>query len=117
MTLEADVARICIVDADPALHGLLEEWLAEEGCRVVEDDPDLVIVDLHLPRQGGAEVLNDLRARHPGVAVVAVSSNFFPAVEAKGALSRALGVAAVLPKPLAREALLGTLRKVLPGLA
>lgn len=114
MTPEAEAARIRVVDADPALQGLLEEWLAEEGCRVVEDDPDLVIVDLPLPRSAGAGVLKELAARHPGTAVIALSSNFFPGVEASGELARALGVAAVLPKPLTRQALLGALRKRLP---
>jgi CheY-like chemotaxis protein len=111
MTPEAEVARIRIVDADSALQGLLEEWLAEEGCRIVEEAPDLVIVDLARPRRGASEVVRALALRHPGAAVIALSSNFFPSVEASGALARELGVAAVLPKPLKRAALLDALRK------
>jgi len=116
MTPEAEVARILVVDADPALCGLLEEWLAEEGCRVVDHDPDLVVVDLPRPKQAGAALVAQLAARHPGKPLVALSSNFFAGVEANGAVARALGVEAVLPKPLTREALIGALRKLLPQL-
>jgi len=123
MTPEAEVARILVVDADPALYGLLEEWLAEEGCRVVDQDPDLVLVDLPRPKQAGVELLSasanlltQLAARHPGKPLVALSSSFFAGVEANGAVARALGVQAVLPKPLTREALIGALRKLLPQL-
>ena len=118
MTPEPEVARVLVVDADPALYGLLEEWLAEEGCRVVPDHadlaPHLVLLDLPLPRQDGVNLVKQLRARHPGAPIVALSSNFFARVEANGAVARALGVAAVLPKPLAREALIGILRRLLP---
>ena len=116
MTPEAEVARILVVDADPALCGLLEEWLAEEGCRVVDHDPDLVVVDLPRPKQAGAALVAQLAARHPGKPLVALSSNFFAGVEANGAVARALGVEAVLPTPLTREALIGALRKLLPQL-
>jgi CheY-like chemotaxis protein len=114
MTPEPEVARVLVVDADPALNGLLEEWLSEEGCRVVQQDPDLILVDLPLPRQTGANLVRQLAARHPGTPLIALSSNFFGRIEANGAVARALGAAAVLPKPLTREALIGTLRKLLP---
>ena len=117
MTPESDFARVRILDTDSALQRLLEEWLAEEGCRIVEDAPDLVIVDLPHPRRGASEVVRPLALRYPGAAVVALSSNFFPSVQASGALARELGVAAVLPKPLTREALVGTLRRLLPRFA
>jgi len=116
MTPEAEVARVLVVDADPALAGLLGEWLADAGCRTVEHDPQVVLVDLHLPRRAGAGVARELRARHPGTPLIALSSGFFAGVEANGAVARTLGVEAVLPKPLTREALVAALRKVLPRL-
>ena len=116
MTPEAEVARILVVDADPALCGLLEEWLAEEGYRVVDHDPDLVLIDLPRPRQAGVDLVRQLAARYPGKALVALSSNFFAGVESTGAVARALGVDAVLPKPLARAALVRALRNLLPQL-
>ena len=116
MTPEAEVARILVVDTDPALQGLLEEWLSDLGCRVVSDEPQLIVVDLHQPRQRGGDAVKQLRARYPGTAVVALSSTFFAGVEANGPVARALGVEAVLPKPIAREALVGALRRLLPQL-
>jgi CheY-like chemotaxis protein len=114
MTPEAEVARILVADADPALRGLLAEWLAEEGCRVVDDDPDLIVVDLPLSKPAGTTLVRQLATRHPGKPLIALSSNFFAGVEANGSVARALGVHAALPKPLARAALLGALRKLLP---
>jgi CheY-like chemotaxis protein len=116
MTPEAEVARVLVVGADPALAGLLEEWLAEAGCRIVDDEPHVILVDLHLPRQAGAGAARALRARHPGTPLIALSSGFFAGVEANGAVARTLGVEAVLPKPLTRQALIAALRKVLPQL-
>src|SRR5262245_22229953 len=116
MTPEAEVARILVVDADPALHDLLAEWVGDLGCRIVEDEPHAILVDLHLPRQAGAGVARELRARFPGTPLIAMSSNFFAGVEANGAVARTLGVEAVLPKPLTHEALVAALRKVLPQL-
>ena len=114
MTPEAEVARILVVDADPALYGLLEEWLAEEGFRLVDHNPDLVVVDLPRRKHEGAKRISELVARYPGRPLVALSSNFFAGVEANGGVARALSVKAVLPKPLTREALIGALRKLLP---
>ena len=116
MTPEAEVARIRVVDADPALHGLLEEWLADAGCRIVADDPQMILVDLHLPRHATGGVATRLRAMHPGIPLIALSYGLFAGVEANGAVAQALGVDAVLPKPLAREALVAALRQLLPQL-
>jgi CheY-like chemotaxis protein len=116
MTPEAEVARVLVLDADPALAGLLEEWLADAGCRIVEHDPQVVLVDLPLPRQAGADAARRLRTRHPGTPLVALSSGLFAGVQSSGAVAQALGVDAVLPKPLTREALLGALRRLLPQL-
>ena len=114
MTPQAEAARILVVDADPALFGLLEEWLAEEGFRLVDEDPDLVVVDLPRRKHEGVNRVNELVARQPGRPLVALSSNFFAGVETNGGVARALGVKAVLAKPLTREALIGALRKLLP---
>jgi two-component system nitrogen regulation response regulator GlnG len=104
-------SRVLVVDADPALAGLLEEWLSREGCTVVPERPDLVVVDLPFPRERGAELIERMARAHPGAPIIALSSNFFAGVEASGALARTLGVACVLAKPLTREALVNALRQ------
>src|SRR5262245_55397458 len=88
---QREETRVLVVNADPALRGLIEEWLAGEACRFVEERPDLVLVDLPFPREHGAAMLARIAQVHPHVPVVALSSNFFPGIESNGAIARALG--------------------------
>jgi CheY-like chemotaxis protein len=114
--------RILVVDADPALLGLLEEWLEGQGWRVAAEgagddwgrnDFDLAVVDVPFPRQGGLCQLKRVAERHPGVPILALSSNFFAGIANNGRVARALGVAGALPKPLSREALLAAVGELL----
>lgn len=109
-----DATRVLIQGADAALHGLLEEWLSALGCRVVEERPDLILVDLPRSRQAAADILQRLRSAHAGVPLMALSSNLFARVETNGAVARELAVDAVLAKPLTREALVRALGALLP---
>ncbi len=111
--------RVLIVGADPVLFALLAEWLSAAGMEARDDvhaSCDLVLVDVAFPREGGCERMQSLMAVHDGRPVVALSSAFFANVDRDGGCARQLGVAAVLPKPVAREVLLDTLRPLL-GLA
>jgi len=104
--------RILVADADCALFGLIEEWLASLGGVLVgaccPDDEahngyDVIVADLPL--------LKDLAREHPGTPIVALSANLLPGVEPAGSLARELGVTSVLPKPVTREALVGAVRR------
>ena len=112
--------RILVADADCALYGLLEEWLAGTRYELAgacapgaptHDGYDLIVVDVPFPR-ADVDVLKMLRQEHPGTPIIALSSGFLPGVERTGVVARGLGVAAVLPKPLTREALLATADRV-----
>lgn len=111
--------HVLVVDADPALFPLLQEWLAECDCIAVqggehnEDRFDLVIVDIPFPRQGGAESVARLAREHPDARILALSSCFFSGVACRGAVARTLGVASVLPKPVARDALISAVRALI----
>jgi DNA-binding NarL/FixJ family response regulator len=106
--------RVRIIDADPALAGLLEQWLGELPCRIAsEGAADLVIVDIPFPRQGKAEVLRRLAREHPTAPILALSSSFFAGIETNGAVARWLGVAAALPKPVTQAALTDAVRRLL----
>ena len=109
------VRRIVVVDADPALFGLIEAWLAGEGHEVVSspEGADLVLVDMPFPRQGGLERLRRVGEAHAWAPMIVLSSNFFPGVACCGPVARELGVAGVLAKPLAREALLAAVAAIL----
>jgi DNA-binding response OmpR family regulator len=118
--------RVLVVDADPALLGLLEEWFQGQGWRVVADgagedstrnDFDLAVVDVPFPRHRGLVQLKRVAECHPGVPILALSSSFFAGIASSGVVARALGVAGALPKPVSREALLATVRKLLGAAA
>jgi DNA-binding response OmpR family regulator len=121
----ADQPRILAVDTDHALLGLIEEWVGVCNC-IVESDQDrrskpgeekhpyaLLIVDVPHPRRGGIELLQRLAAEHPGTPIIALSSTFFSGIESNGGVARTLGVACVLPKPVARESLITAVRSLL----
>jgi len=114
--------RILVVDADPALLGLLEAWLSAQGLSVLAEDGgdepgrndfDLVVVDVPLPRHRGLIQLKGVAERHPGAPILALSSSFFAGVAGAGLVARALGVAGALAKPLSREALVTAVNRLL----
>jgi CheY-like chemotaxis protein len=110
-------SRALVVDADPAVFSLLDEWLAEQGFRVSEEPPrgdyDLIVVDVPFPRLGAPEFLRHLAREHPGTPILALSSSFFAGVDASGAVAKALGVSAVLSKPVTRDGLANAVKKIL----
>lgn len=111
-----------LVDTDATLAELLAIWLRGAGLRVrvaqPADEPapgpiDLIVADLSYPRERGSERLRRVAERHPGAPVLALSAAFFAGVPSHGAVARDLGVAAVLPKPVTRDALLGAVARLL----
>ena len=107
------MTKVLLVEADPALRGLVEEWLSDDDWTIVEAHPDVVLVDLPAPREQGPGVIKRISNAHPHAPVVALSSSFFDGIESNGAIARALGVTSVLPKPLTRDALVAALRRAL----
>lgn len=115
----ARAPRVLVVDADAALYGLIDAWLAAEGCEVLDAraDPggavDLVIVDVPFPRQAGVDWVRPLAQRHPMAPILALSSTFIAGIDCCGPVARALGVACALPNPVSREALVNSVRRLL----
>jgi two-component system, OmpR family, response regulator len=122
--------RVLVIDADPALTALLDEWLCALGWSVVhgtggksvgesvDNDGgrfDLLIVDVPYPRQGGVDLVARVAARHPKTPILALSSTFFAGIECHGPVAHALGVDCVLAKPARREALTNAVRNLLPS--
>ncbi len=117
--------RILVVGADPATLGLFQEWLGA-GYEVVDEDPThrpdgggfaLAIIDAPFPRQCAFDLLQRVTDEHPGTPVMAHSSVFFSSVRCCGGVAHKLGVAGVLPKPAAREALIAAVHRVLGPVA
>ena len=82
-----DKAKVLIVDDEPGIRFFLREALGREGyaCteaadgrqaldRVEEDRPDVVVLDLKMPRMGGMEALREIRVLDPDIAVIIVTA-------------------------------------------
>jgi DNA-binding response OmpR family regulator len=113
---------ILVVDDDADLRAILKFALEDEGFhfdsaddglsalrKVRERPPDLVILDLNMPRMGGEQFLYAWRAgvETPGVPVIVVTAT------SDALRPTDLGVAAVVPKPFDVEQLLACVKDLL----
>jgi two-component system nitrogen regulation response regulator NtrX len=112
------VPAVLIVDDEPNIRRMLRGLLEAEGYgvteaedggagveRAVTEDPDVVLMDLAMPRTDGLSALRQLAARKPEVPVVMMSgrATLQDAVEATR-----LGAFHFIEKPLGPEAVLAT---------
>ena len=115
---------ILLVDDDPDLLGAMETVFARRGYRVLtagdgnlalalaeREEPDVVVVDMMMPRKSGFLVLEKLKARPSGPPVVMITAN-------EGSRHRAyaelLGVDDYLRKPFALERLVESVERLCP---
>ena len=86
--MQSSGARVLIVDDDPASRRLLEVRLRPLECDVAtagngeqalsairKDVPDLVLLDLQMPRMGGIEVLRALRQEEITVPIIVITAH------------------------------------------
>ena len=116
---------ILVVDDDPAFLHSLELILqvagfavttAENGVRGLQAfrnrGPDLVLIDVMMPRLDGLETVKQMRCERPGAKIVVMSGSARPDNLDLPTAARELGAAAFLEKPFEPTAL----RKVLHDL-
>ncbi len=108
----ADRRRILVVEDEAVTRAMLCDWLserhevsvAEDGfaavAAVLEQEPDLVTLDLHLPRASGYEILRVLRGAGAQVPVLVVSGHLARASDRIRAL--VLGATDLMAKPVQR---------------
>jgi DNA-binding NtrC family response regulator len=108
---------VLVVDDEPAIRFLCRVNLELEGVRVLEastldearsilaEAPSLVLLDLHVGGEHGADLLTEIRADHPDVRVVLLTGT----AELSGA-ERELADG-VLTKPFNLEQLASTVRR------
>jgi two-component system chemotaxis response regulator CheY len=117
-------ARVLVVDDAPFMRRQICEILktaghevvaeAEDGVQGVEcfaaERPDLVTVDLVMPRQGGIETLRKIRALDPQARVIVCSS-----VSDEETILQAIGLGArdYVLKPIQADKLLDAVEKAL----
>ncbi len=81
------MSRILVVDDEPHIVEVVRAYLVRDGHDVVtaadgetalelarETEPDLVVLDVMLPRRSGFEVLRELRASGSGAAVIMLTA-------------------------------------------
>src|SRR6476469_4566993 len=120
----ADTKTILIVDDDVELSDGLRAVLEKQGHRVIQardgqqgkqqiynQRPDLVILDMMMPRMGGYPVLEHFRGRTDAPPIIMITAN-------EGSRHKAyaewLGVIDYIRKPFAMERLLESVHKALP---
>jgi DNA-binding response OmpR family regulator len=116
------MSSIVIIEEDDLMRGLLTEWLTAAGYAVREpgqrgapagEGADLVIVNLYMPRQTGADVVRAVQQAHPGTPLIAISARFRPGLDGSWWAARALGARKLIAKPFTREDLLGAVRALI----
>jgi DNA-binding response OmpR family regulator len=120
------MARILVIDDDPDLRAFLEEVLKSAGHEVIlaadgregvmrqrTSPADLVITDLYMPNQDGAETIRELRSSFPTLAIIAMSGR----VDTGTMLSIAqnVGDVGILRKPFVVDELIAAVAKALGG--
>ena len=116
-------ARVLVVDDEPAIRRSLAGILADEGweaalaadgdeglAAVRERAPDLVLLDIAMPRRDGVSVLEELRRTHPALPVVMMSGHGTIETAVK---ATQLGAFDFLEKPISLDKLLLTVRHAL----
>lgn len=114
--------KILIVDDEEDIVTNLEAFLREEGYEVLtaregetalkkieEEKPDLVLLDLNIPKLSGFQILERIKPRETGIKVL-----IFSGVATKEDKERALALGALgcLNKPIQIDALLQEIEKV-----
>jgi len=98
----------------------------ESGLQITQErQPDVVVTDVIMPKVHGLELIKALRARYPGVRVIAISGggSFGPLAYKPDAVSthaylaaaREIGAEEVLTKPFDMGDLLAAVRRLLPN--
>jgi DNA-binding response OmpR family regulator len=115
--------RILIVEDDPAMVGGLRDNFEYEGYEVISagdglaglevalaDDPDLVVLDVMMPRMSGLDVCKQLKAKRPSVPVIMLTAR---AQEIDKVVGLELGADDYVTKPFSVRELMARVKAVL----
>jgi two-component system KDP operon response regulator KdpE len=120
--MSAPPLKVLVVDDEPPIRKLLRMGLGTQGYQIIdapnakaaldlmEDEPDLVILDLGLPDMQGFELLRQIRQRREDVPIVVLSSRGDEVAKVE-ALD--LGADDYVTKPFGMEELLARIRAAL----
>lgn len=88
------VGRVLVVDDTSSIRFLLREVLPVHGFEVIAEaadaaegidlaeavQPDLIVLDMEMPRSNGIDAIEPLKARAPGAKIVMYSSHDAPGI-------------------------------------
>ncbi len=111
--------KVLVVDDEEDVRAMLAEFLEAQGFEVLaaanglesllhvkRARPDVVVLDLNMPRLGGLEALKRIRHFDPAITVVIITGEQNPEPRER---ALAMGAARVLVKPFTLDALLQAL--------
>jgi CheY-like chemotaxis protein len=117
--------KVLVADDDTDVRDVLVEFLGQHGFHVLQavngleallqvkrQAPDVILLDLRMPRLGGIDALTRIRAFSAAISVIVVTADVDPEMHA---LALAHGARAVLGKPLDFGALLAALQPGAPA--
>ena len=114
--------RVMVIDDEPPIRKLLRMGLTAHGYQIIEaptgktalqlldDNPDLIILDLGLPDTNGHDLLRTIRGRNEKVPIVVLSSR---GDEAGKVQALDLGADDYMTKPFGMDELLARMRSAL----
>lgn len=124
------MSKILIVEDDESVSELVKTVLIGEGHEVTtapsaeaakgiiaDSSMDLAIVDIILPGQGGMDLILELHALCPALAIVLTSGKIDMSKSTFKMLAHQFGVVSALPKPFTIEELMTTVKTALAGAA
>lgn len=122
------MTSILVVEDDDSVSELVKIVLEEEGYAIrvapnaerakviiAEERPSLAIIDIILPGQGGMDLILDLHAMCPDLAIILTSGKIDMTKSTFKVLAHQFGVVSILPKPFTVEELLSTVTEALAG--
>lgn len=116
--------KILVVEDDTSVSDLVKTVLEDEGYEVItapsaeiakelihSENPDLAIIDIMLPGQGGMDLILDLHATSPQLGIILTSGKIDMNKSTFKVLAHQFGVISILPKPFTIDELLLTVKE------
>jgi CheY-like chemotaxis protein len=117
--------KILIIDDDPLARYTLSKVLTSNGYEVVmavdgesgfaavlEENPEIVITDLIMPKREGIETILRIRQEHPEIRIIAISGGGRYGNADLLPMAQSVGADAIVAKPFEAEELLEPLRRL-----
>jgi len=118
--------EILVIDDDAIMRDLVADWLEAAGyqvrkatsCRawigqLFRAAPALIITDMFMPGPCGADAIAELKKRHPGTSLVALSGHFNSGQGLSAEAALAAGADRALAKPVKRGELIRAVAELL----